>query len=300
METVRRTPRQFADTVSAQIAINGSFYSSQTFNGVPWANNLGLTVSNGDKYSPWELPSSPNFDDALNISQANQAAIVKIASSIPTGFETNPPVTLFNTMTGSHRIVTDGVNVAPPPGTDNLTLVHPRTAVGVTLRNQLLLMTVDGRQSGFSEGVNLVELANLMLGHGARDAINLDGGGSTQMVMNYYDDALATRVVNSPSEAERSVGASLAVFARRSGDFNGDGAVNAADYVVWRKNGLRFGYEAWRANFGLPNGAGGSAAIQSLPEPPSVALVVVAACACFADVTRRRRGRDHNSCGAAC
>jgi hypothetical protein len=211
-----------------------------------------------------------------------------MAASIPSGYETDPPVTLHNTVTGSHRIVTAGVNVAPPPGGDNLTLVHPRTAVGVTARNKLLLMTVDGRQSGFSEGVNLVELANLMLSLGARDAINLDGGGSTQMVMNYYDDALATQVVNSPSEAERSVGASLAVFARRNGDFNGDGAVNAADYVVWRKNGMRFGYEAWRANYGLPEGAVASVAGRSVPEPPSVALTVVAICICFAESTRRR------------
>jgi hypothetical protein len=291
METVRQTPRQFANAMAAQIAINGSFYSSQTFDGVLWANNLGLMASNGDKYSPWQSPSSANFDDALNITQTNQAAIVKMATSAPTGFETNPPVTLFNTVTGSHRIVTDGANVAPPPGSENLTLVHPRTAVGITVRNKLLLMTVDGRQSGFSEGVNLVELANLMLSHGARDAINLDGGGSTQMVMNYYDDALAARVVNSPSEAERLVGASLAVFARRNGDFNGDGAVNAADYVVWRKIGMRFGFEAWRTNFALSGSGSGPGMSQSVPEVSTIAIASCAILACFADVRRRRLGK---------
>jgi len=288
METIRQTPRQFANAVGAQIAINGSFYSSQTFDGVLWANNLGLLASGGEKYSPWQPASSANFDDALNITQTNQAAIVRMATSVPTGFETNPPVTLFNSVTGSHRIVTDGVNVAPPPGTDNLTLVHPRTAVGITLRNKLLLMTVDGRQSGFSEGVNLVELANLMLTYGARDALNLDGGGSTQMVMNYYDDALAAQVVNSPSEAERSVGASLAVFARRNGDFNGDGAVNAADYVVWRKNGLRLGFESWRANFGAPGSASLNAASENVPEPSAIALAVWAILTCISEVSRSR------------
>jgi hypothetical protein len=271
METVRKTPRQFANEIGAQIAINGSFYSSQTIDGVFWANNLGLTASNGEKYSPWESPSSPNFDDALNITAANEAAIVRMAASIPTGFETNPRVDVYNAITGSHRIVTNGVNVAPPPGSDNLTLVHPRTAVGVTADNKLLLMTVDGRQSGFSEGVNLVELANLMLSHGAHNAINLDGGGSTQMVMNYYGDAAGSLPVNSPSETERLVGVSLAVFAARPADFNLDGLVDSADYVVWRKrDGRPSGYGQWRKNFAL--GASEMEGAASVPELASALL----------------------------
>ena len=275
METIRQTPRQFANGVGAQIAINGSFYSSQSFGGVPWANNLALTASNGEKYSPWELPSSPNFDDALNITHNNDAAIVRMAASIPTGFETDPPVPVYNAISGSHRLVTNGVNVAPPPGGDSLTQIHPRTAVGVTADNRLLLMTVDGRQSGFSEGVNLVELANLMLSHGALDAINLDGGGSTQMVMNFYDDELAAQVVNSPSEAQRAVGASLAVFAARPGDFNADGNVDAADFVAWRNSGgAPSGYASWRANFGRATAT--QASLATIPEPMSWTLTASA------------------------
>jgi Phosphodiester glycosidase len=292
METVRQTSRQFANAISAQIAINGSFYASQTIGGALWANNLGLTTSNGERYSPWELPSSPNFDDALNITQSNQAAIVKMPASIPTGFETNPPVTLYNTVTGSHRIVTAGANVAPPPGSDNLTLVHPRTAVGVTANNKLLLMTVDGRQPGFSEGVNLQELANLMLSHGAKDAINLDGGGSTQMVMNYYGDALAAQVLNTPSDgSERSVGTNLAVFALPNGDYNQDGRVEAADYVVWRKPiGSQFAYDAWRQRFGAVAGSnpGQGAAI---PEPATCILAALAALAMLAKTSPTRPER---------
>ena len=244
METLRQTPRQFANAVGAQIAINGSFYSSQTFSGVPWANNLGLTASDGEKYSPWELPSSANFDDALHITQDNQAAIVKMARAIPTGFETYPPVAVHNAVTGSHRLVADGDVVAPPPGSDNLTLIHPRTAVGVTADNKLLLMTVDGRQPGFSEGVSLIELANLMLEHGATDAINLDGGGSTQMVMNYYGDTDHAKLVNVPSESERLVGSSLAVFAARIPE------PSAVTLVAWAVC-CRFAFRARRRRRGI-------------------------------------------------
>jgi hypothetical protein len=60
------------------------------------------------------------------------------------------------------------------------------------------------------------------------------------------------------------------------GDFNGDGSVNAADYVVWRKtDGTLPGYNAWRTNFGRTAGsaAGASAAV---PEPGMVGLVLLA------------------------
>ncbi|MEX2169660.1 MAG: phosphodiester glycosidase family protein [Pirellulales bacterium] len=276
METIRQTTRQFANAVGAEIAINGSFYSTACSGCSHWANNLGLTASGGEKYSPWELPSSPDFDDALNITQQNQATIVEMAASLPTGFETNPVVPVYNAVTGSHRLIQNGSNVAP--ASCGFCGVNPRTAVGTTANNQLLLMTVDGRQSGFSEGVTLIELANLMIGHGATNAINLDGGGSTTMVMNDYGDGLAAQVLNSPSDGgERSVGTNLAVFASRSGDYNGDGVVDAADYVVWRDIGAdQSGYEAWRANFGAAGD--GIGATLPVPEPSAMLLAALAIC----------------------
>ena len=60
------------------------------------------------------------------------------------------------------------------------------------------------------------------------------------------------------------------------GDFNGDGKVDAADYVIWRKydGNDAAGYETWRANFGTP--AGGGAAVATVPEPPAALLIIVA------------------------
>jgi hypothetical protein len=42
------------------------------------------------------------------------------------------------------------------------------------------------------------------------------------------------------------------------GDYNADGSVDAADYVLWRKNNINGqpGYDAWRANFGSTGGSG--------------------------------------------
>jgi exopolysaccharide biosynthesis protein len=73
---------------------------------------------------------------------------------------------------------------------------HPRTAVGITGDNQLLLVTVDGR-SFQSYGMTIPELAQFFSELGATHALNLDGGGSTAMwihggagVVNYPSDNL--------------------------------------------------------------------------------------------------------------
>lgn len=60
---------------------------------------------------------------------------------------------------------------------------NPRTAIGYTEDNNLVLVAVDGRE-GSSVGLTLVELAKLMKTLGCTNAINLDGGGSTVMYIN--------------------------------------------------------------------------------------------------------------------
>ncbi|RMD98315.1 MAG: phosphodiester glycosidase family protein, partial [Calditrichaeota bacterium] len=66
----------------------------------------------------------------------------------------------------------------------------------------------DGRQEGYSAGMSLFELAEFMRGLGCTEAINLDGGGSTTLVV-------ASRVVNRPSDktGERPVANALLLVA---------------------------------------------------------------------------------------
>jgi hypothetical protein len=87
---------------------------------------------------------------------------------------------------------------------------HPRTAAGIRGDGILVLVTVDGRQPKKSVGMTIEELAVLMTGLGCVEAINLDGGGSTTMVVS-------NRVVNNPSDAsgERPVSDALLVFPRK-------------------------------------------------------------------------------------
>ncbi len=78
----------------------------------------------------------------------------------------------------------------------------PRTAVGYTSNKHVIILVADGRQT-ISEGLSLPELAQVFVNLGCVEAMNLDGGGSTQM-------ALGNQFVNSPSE-QRSVPVILSI-----------------------------------------------------------------------------------------
>ena len=83
---------------------------------------------------------------------------------------------------------------------------HPRTFVGINAdTSKVYLCTVDGRQTT-SLGMNFTEMANFLVAIGVNNAFNLDGGGSTTMVVR-------GKVVNSPSDpgGERSVANTLHV-----------------------------------------------------------------------------------------
>jgi len=87
---------------------------------------------------------------------------------------------------------------------------NPRTMFGVDREGYAWLVTVDGRQPDTSAGMTLVELQRLAKRIGLTDAINLDGGGSTTMV-------IAGNVVNNPSDptGARTVSDVLLVMPRR-------------------------------------------------------------------------------------
>lgn len=94
---------------------------------------------------------------------------------------------------GFKQILTEGKVTCRP---DDL---NPRTAVGLDADGRTLtLLVVDGRQAGYSEGMSCEELAQAMLALGCRNAVNLDGGGSSIMLLADKAGA-APRVVNDPS-----------------------------------------------------------------------------------------------------
>ena len=127
-----------------------------------------------------------------------------------------PPSTsvLTELIGGTPRIIRDGIESveweAEAVGSSFAHDRHPRTAVGFNADSTVVyLFTVDGRQGGYSVGMSLFELADYMLEWGVYQGINLDGGGSTTMVVR-------GDVVSSPSDAggERSVANALMAISK--------------------------------------------------------------------------------------
>ncbi len=205
-ENTPRTVRQFVTTSRAQIGINASFFLSSA-EGANY-DNRGLVASAGEIYSPFDGDNRPW--PVLNISADNFVQIVSQAVQPSTTTAVLPAIPLYNAVSGSERTVTNGRNTAGAVGYGEPQLLHPRTVAGVTPDRRLVLLLVDGRQRGVSEGMYGRELAELLIQYGVVDAVNLDGGGSTTLV--FADPT--PRVLNGASDGtERAVGASLGIFA---------------------------------------------------------------------------------------
>lgn len=91
------------------------------------------------------------------------------------------------------KIVSDfsSVKIDTNFGNRSIQNANPRTAIGMIAPNHYVFVVVDGRKEGYSRGMTLAELADVMDGLGATEAYNLDGGGSSTM---YF----MGRVVNNP------------------------------------------------------------------------------------------------------
>lgn len=95
---------------------------------------------------------------------------------------------------------------------DSVYGVHPRTMIGVTDDPQkIVLVVLDGRNSVLAVGMNYPDMQLIMKALGSKDAINLDGGGSSTFIVR-SGDSFPCR--NMPSDGtERAIGPGLAVIA---------------------------------------------------------------------------------------
>lgn len=210
-ETDTETTRAFVARAGAQAGVNGSFFIHDH---KPHTDVRGLAVSNGTPYSRWD---KKGYRIGVNIAKDNSVTFFERAEKLETGFETEPPVDLYNALTGNTWLVRGGKNVGKAGGKR-----HPRTAIGLTEDGELLLLVVDGRQPGRSVGMTYAELGKTLVELGAAAGINLDGGGSSTMVLADPEP----RVVNAPVPfeltegltqdppgIERAVGNNIGVFA---------------------------------------------------------------------------------------
>ncbi|QQE09914.1 phosphodiester glycosidase family protein [Planctomycetota bacterium] len=193
-ETDRQTTLNFMNQANAQIAFNTSYFYTEEGSG--GNNNHGVLASNGKLISPWGTTFPFTIWPAINITEDNKVELVTEKGKNTFDY--------YNAVTGSATIVHNG-NVIGDPESG----IHPRTSIGYNeVDNKIIVMAVDGR-SDQSYGVKLSHLGTLMKNFGATWAINLDGGGSTQLTMNNGNP----HYVNTPSQKYRAVGANMGVYA---------------------------------------------------------------------------------------
>lgn len=118
----------------------------------------------------------------------------------------------FMLTSGPHLVMDGKVNLGMDETSERVRERAPRTAIAIDKTGQKVFMvTVDGRQPGYSQGMSLKEFAEYLVTIGADRALNLDGGGSTTMATRKPGD-FNVSLFNRPSDPnnrERSVSTSL-------------------------------------------------------------------------------------------
>ena len=178
-----------------QIAINASFFATPQiteWNGKKvsyFTGNCGYPE--GWHFSSGKLISTPlkeNLRATVIVHHDRRVTLQDKVMALPAD-------TKF-AVSGNAMVLDGGIPTAA--ATDAIR--HPRSALGLSADGKtLFILAIDGRQEGHSRGVTLAELAKIFQMFGADRAINLDGGGSTSMVLR--DPATGVHVIaNQPSE----------------------------------------------------------------------------------------------------
>jgi hypothetical protein len=223
-ETLTQTVPSFLQQYHLQVACDANFYNANPGGSDPTAAGLpcevyGLQILTGivvSAQTTTDAAGDPRYA-ALLFKTNNQPQFV---------FVNRPPGTniagIYNAVTGYYPIVSNGVNIGAAAAISyNDPYIHqlqPRTAYGLSQDNRYLyLMTIDGRQSGYSDGALDTETAYWLLQFGAWNGVNMDGGGSTAL---YMADSAGNPVgVNHSSYLpaygrERYIGSHFGVYAK--------------------------------------------------------------------------------------
>jgi exopolysaccharide biosynthesis protein len=178
-----------AKQYKAFAAINGSFFDTKKGGAVDFirigGQILDTTRHNAKRIAEHQM-------SALVIKN-NKISIVKARDSIDFRWETQ--IDAPNVMVTGPLLIWDGKRglLSINAFNDNR---HPRSCACVTNKNELILLTADGRTAE-AQGLNLHELTTLMLSLNCREAVNLDGGGSTTLYLE------GKGVVNMPCDNKK-------------------------------------------------------------------------------------------------
>jgi hypothetical protein len=222
ISSTNRTINNFVPFVGAYAGVNGGFFGgTSSFSAVVYpyevkAQNVASVTRNSQSYPVIRSFFGMNFDRTFNVEWIyhygnNVSDIYRFDAPMPyTNNQPNPLPAPLQSAGIVYENLLVGIGGAPTlvkTGQVNVTYNEeimwgsgvgydnrdPRTAVGYTSDNHVIMIVADGRQVA-SQGVGLPELAQIMIDLGCVEAMNLDGGGSTQM-------AVGNQLVNTPSES---------------------------------------------------------------------------------------------------
>jgi hypothetical protein len=206
--------REVAEREHFDVAVNGDFFEAI-------AQKDPNGKSTGFARGKWGTPTGPAATDGTlwRAAPATRPALL-VGGGRAAVAEVDPrkqlPAWVRQAIGGNVVLVRDG-KVVPQKNKDR----HPRTVAGVDASgSRLILLVVDGRQPKLSIGMTYEELGREMVRLGVADAVNLDGGGSTTLVLRDLREpataAAAWVVANSPSDGrERAVADVLGVHLGR-------------------------------------------------------------------------------------
>lgn len=211
----RETVLSMAKRRGALAAVNGGFFALA--DGAPQAllKNGGALVGKARRprgaVAVTDRREPPLLFDRVTIDDGPDRAVryqTRLGSSPKDWARARHAVSGAGLLVVDGRDVSDWTDEALSAGFD--TTRHPRTLIGLDDDNAIWLVTVDGRQPALSLGMSFAELQALARRLGLRSALNLDGGGSTTMVVQGY-------IVNHPSDetGPRKVSDAILVFPRR-------------------------------------------------------------------------------------
>lgn len=173
-ENITETTSDTAADHDAVFAINGDYYGFR---------DTGIVIRNGVVYRDEGARQGLAF---------YRDGTVRVYDETSTTAEQLVADGVWNTLSFGPAVLQDGqvvdgiedVEVDTNVGNHSIQGEQPRTAVGIIGTNHLVFVVVDGRSPGYSAGVTMTGLAEIMQGLGATTAYNLDGGGSSTMYFN--------------------------------------------------------------------------------------------------------------------
>jgi exopolysaccharide biosynthesis protein len=199
---------------------NSNIYAKQTVADIARANDVTgsrvIAAVNGDFFNTTTAePQSILYRNGVAVKSISKMCALCTAVSIdvsgtPSIILKDRPVDstkIKEAIGGYHLLIKDSARVSQGDPS-----IDPRTAIGISSNKTVYIVVVDGRKADYSNGMSFAQLSDVFVALGVRDAINLDGGGSTTLAVR---EGSGFNIKNNPSDGvQRAVSNALTIVTK--------------------------------------------------------------------------------------